>query len=677
MSSPVYKQLYPHLFSPLTVGGATFKNRIFVAPTHTPFSAGVNNLMTPEGMRYYGGFAKGGAGAVHIGESLLDRVNSAAHDSHLNIIDEECLKTYNTYNEYCHIFGAKTSIEFNHSGHFAMPAFGDGRDPMSAMDMDMPSGVHVRAMNEDDMDYVAHIYCKAANMAKRAGFDMVLLHYGHGWLMGGFLSPILNKRTDKYGGSVENRMRFPLMVLERVRKTVGKDFLIEVRLSGDECVPEGIQIEDTIENVRMLQDYASIVHISTGNRFVPFSRAIMHPTHFIEEGHNVHLAARVKNTPDIHIPIGTLGGIDTPEFAEKVLAEGKADYVLMARGWIADPDWANKARCGKAEDIRPCIRCMHCLDIPLGKRNTSLHNIADIFDEFPTTTRRAECAVNVYHGNGQCRLDLPPAKSKKKVVVIGGGVAGLNAALTACERGHEVVLFEKSDTLGGQLSIYAPAMWFKIDNMERYRRYLEIQVRKAAIRLHLGEEATPERVAAESPDAVIVAVGAQPLLPPIPGLNAPHVFTAMNILGHEKEKLPGIRTAVIGGGMVGCEVALQLSHLGYTVDIVEMAPMLAPDGIYTERVHTLHLMDNDPNITSHVSTRCVEIEKDKIVVETSEGVETIRADAVIICTGMKSLDEEARQFDDLAFDVIHVGDCKKVGTVADATAAGYDAAAVL
>lgn len=677
MSSPVYKQLYPNLFSPLTIGNATFKNRIFVAPTHTPFSAGVNNLLTPEGLRYYGGFAKGGAGAVHMGESLLDRVNSAAHDSHLNIIDEECLKAYNTYNEYCHIFGAKTSIEFNHSGHFAMPGFGNGSDPMSAMERTMPSGVHVRAMNEDDMDYVAHIYCKAANMAKRAGFDMILLHYGHGWLMGGFLSPILNQRTDKYGGSVENRMRFPLMVIERVRKVVGKDFLIEVRLSGDECVPEGIKIEDTIENVRMIQDYASLIHISTGNRFVPFSRAIMHPTHFIEEGHNVHLAAQVKNTPDIHIPIGTLGGIDTPEFAEKALAEGKADYILMARGWIADPDWANKARCGRSEDIRPCIRCMHCLDIPLGKRNTSVHNIADIFDEYPTTTRRAECAVNVYHGNGQCRLDLPPAGSKKKVVVIGGGVAGLNAAITAASRGHEVTLFEKSDVLGGQLATYAPAMWFKADNMERYRRYLEIQLRKAAIRLRLGEEATPERVAAETPDAVIVAVGAIPIRPAIPGLDRSNVFTAMEILGQEREKLGNGRIAIVGGGMVGCEVALQLSHLGYAADLVEMAPILAPDGIYTERVHTMYLLDNDPRITVHTSTRCLEINDEGLVVETPKGSSVLPADAVVICAGMKPMSDEARRFDGLAFDVIHAGDCRKVGTVADATASGYDAAAVL
>lgn len=253
----------------------------------------------------------------------------------------------------------------------------------------------------------------------------------------------------------------------------------------------------------------------------------------------------------------------------------------------------------------------------------------------------------------------------------------MNAALTACERGHEVVLFEKSDTLGGQLSTYAPAMWFKIDNMERYRRYLEIQVRKAAIRLHLGEEATPERVAAEAPDAVIVAVGAQPLLPPIPGIDAPHVFNAMDILGHEKETLGDSHVAIVGGGMVGCEVALQLSHLGYTVDIVEMAPILAPDGIYTERVHTMYLMENDPNITSHVSSRCMEINAEGLVVESPEGKRSIPAGTVVICAGMKPLSEEARRFDDLAFDVLYVGDCRKVGTVSDATAAGFDAAVVL
>lgn len=665
-----WDDLYPHLFSPLKIGKHTIKNRVFVAPTHIPRAAGLQNILSPAGMAHFGSFARGGAGVVHIGETLLDRRNSAVHDSHINVIDEECLKGFHDYTEYVHIFGGKASIEFNHSGHFATPEIGDGSQPMSASAMRMPSGVEVREMNEDDMEYVAHIYCKAANMVKRGGFDMILMHLAHGWLMGGFLSPILNKRTDKYGGSVENRMRFPLMVLERVRKTVGQDFLIEVRLNGDECVPEGIRIEDAIENVRMLQDYADLVHISTGNRFIPHTRAIIHPTHFIEEGHNVHLATAVKKAGDIRIPVGALGGIDSPEFAENVIAEGLADYILMARGWIADPDWANKARAGRAEDIRPCIRCLRCLDIPLGKRNVSVHNLMDIFDEFPTTTRRADCSVNMFFGCGQSRLNVPAATEKKKVVVVGGGPAGMVAALSAARRGHEVILMEKTGELGGQLH-YARHVWFKKD-MERYRAYLERQVRKADIDLRLNTLATPKRVYALGPDAVIVAIGAESLIPRIPGVDLPHVHAALDIFGNEQ--VLGKKVAVIGGGLVGCETALHLAHEGREVVIVEMADIMAPDGIYTERLHTLQMMDENPAITICTSTTCMAILPNGIMARDKEGAERlIEADSVVLCAGMKSLAEQRDDYENVAFDVISVGDCLKVGTVSSASSTGFDA----
>lgn len=668
-----YDQLYPNLFSPMTVGKTEFKNRIFVAPTHTSFSAGLNNLFTPEGMKHFGNFAKGGAGLVHIGETLLDRKTSAAHDSHLNMIDEETLKRFNTYNQYCHIFRAKTSIEFNHSGHFASPEVGDGSAPMTATARKMPSGVEAREMNEDDMEYVAHIYAKAANMAKRAGFDMALLHFGHGWLMGGFLSPILNQRKDKYGGNVENRMRFPRMVAERVRKAVGKDFLLEVRLTGDDCHPGGIVIEDTIENVKMLEDIVDLAHISVGNRFIPISRAIMHPTHFIEEGHNVPLAAIVKKA-GVKIPIGTLGGINTPEFAEKCLAEGFADYVLMARSWIADPNWANKARQGKSEDITPCIRCMRCLDIPLGKRNTSTHNLSDIHDEFPQTTRRSNCSVNVFHGNGQCRSDFPPAEKSKKVVVVGGGIAGMNAAINACNRGHEVILMEKDDSLGGQIH-YAKHVWFKTD-MERYRQYLELQVKKLNIQLLLGCEATPQSIESYMPDAVIVAVGAEPIIPNIPGVDNDNVYHCLDFFGDE-EKL-GKNVVIIGAGMVGCESALHLSSKGISSTLIEMADVLAPDGVYTERLHTVDFIEKDPLITSRTQTKCVKIEKNAVIVESANSKqEAIQADSVILAVGMRSLASIRDSFKGCAFDVICVGDCEKVGTVSAATATGYDAALCL
>jgi 2,4-dienoyl-CoA reductase-like NADH-dependent reductase (Old Yellow Enzyme family)/thioredoxin reductase len=670
MSEQPYTQLYPHLFSPMKVGNTVFKNRVFTAPSHLPISIDQNGFLTKEGMTYYGNFAKGGSAAVHMGEVIMDRHNSLAHEDHLNLVDENTLQTLNTFNEYAHIFGAKTSVELNHSGQFAMPQFGDGTDPMGPVEMNMPSGTHVRQMNEEDMAYVAKIYAKAANMAKRGGCDMVCMHYGHGWLMGAFLSPLVNTRTDEYGGSLENRMRFPRMVLEEVRKAVGKDFVIELRISGDEYTPGGIVIDDAIAYVKMVEDLVDLVHFSAGNRLYPETRAIMHPSHFLEEGHNVHLAAKAK-AAGIKIPVGAIGSIQDPAYAEQILAEGKADYILMARGWIADNDWANKARAGKADDIRPCIKCFRCMDLAGGKRTVSRHNLADYLTEFPTVTRRTECSVNPLHGNAMCKIDFPAPKAVKKVAVVGGGPAGMVAAITAAERGHEVVLFEASDCLGGQMH-YAKHVWFKKD-MELYRQYLIRQVKKAKIDVRMNTKATPELLSTLQPDAVIVAVGAEPLIPRIPGADGSNVMAAIDCYG--KEDQLGNSVVLVGGGMVGCETALHLSSKGKKVTLVEMLDVLAPDGIYTERLHTMEYIAKDPNITVYTDTRCVEINASGAVVSDETGAQRqIEADSVVLSAGMKSLADLRDTFNGTAFDVIPVGDCAKVGTISSATMTAYNAA---
>lgn len=670
MSEKPYELKYPHLFSPLKVGKHVFKNRVFLAPTHLPITIDQDGFLTKEGHTYYGNMAKGGCATVHMGEVIMDRTNSLAHEDHLNMVDENTLQTMNTFNEYCHIFGAKTAVELNHSGHFAMPQFGDGSDPMGPIERDMPAGTHVRAMNEEDMAYVCKVYAKAANMAKRCGCDMVCMHMGHGWLLGSFLSPLTNTRTDEYGGNNENRMRFPRMVLEAVRNAVGPDFIIEARLSGEDCVPGGIEIDDSIAYVKMIEDLVDLVHFSAGNRLYPETRAIMHPSHFLEEGHNVHLAAKAKQS-GIKIPIGALGAIQNPDFAEQALANGYCDYILMARGLVADNDWANKARAGKAEDIRPCIKCFRCMDLAGGKRTVSRHNLADYLTEFPTVTRRVECSVNPLHGNAQCKLDFPAAKCAKKVAVVGGGPAGMMAAITAADRGHEVILFEKADKLGGQMH-YAKHVWFKVD-MEAYRNYLICQVNKRNIDLRLNTEATPELLKTLGLDAVIVAVGAVPFVPNIPGVDSDKVWTAIDAFGNE-DKL-GDNVVLIGGGMVGCETALHLSSKGKKVTLIEMLDVLAPDGIYTERLHTVYYLNNDENITIMTETRCMEVTAEGVVVKGENGeLSTILADSVILSAGMKALEAERDQFSGLAYDVINIGDCLKVGTISSATATAYNAA---
>ena len=242
--------------------------------------------------------------------------------------------------------GARTSLELNHAGHFAIPAFNDGHTPpMSATARKMPNGNLVREMTEEDMDYVADIYANAIHMAWRGGFDMACLHYGHGWLFGGWMSPLLNQRTDRHGGSLENRVRFPRMVLERIRKKVGDNILLELRLSGSELTPGGLEIEDTIEIIKMMEDLVDLVHISSGTRWNASTRGDMHPTCFVDPGHTAPMAQKVKEA-GIKIPVGCVGGVNTPELAEKILSEGMADYVLMARPWVADPEWANKVRSG-------------------------------------------------------------------------------------------------------------------------------------------------------------------------------------------------------------------------------------------------------------------------------------------------------------------------------------------
>lgn len=665
------QKAYPHLFSPMIIKGKYFKNRIITAPTHHSFAVDPDNNLNMFGVKAWGDRAKGGAAAVTIGEGKLDKLNSCAHSGHVNCCDEIALQRLHFFTDYVHTYGALASIEFNHSGQFALPEYNPQHlGPMGASAITMPNGLKVKEMDEADMEQVADSYAYACSIAKRAGFDMVLLHFAHGWLMGGFLSPLVNKRTDEYGGSIENRCRFPLMVLKRIRAVVGDDFVLECRISGDELTPGGIVIDDAIEMLKIFEPYIDLAHISCGTRLNAVTRAIMHPSHFItDHAHNRAMARKAKAS-GLKIPIGTVGAVTDPALCDQMIAYGDCDYVVMARSVIADPEWANKARAGKAEDIRPCIRCFRCLDVAIGRVNTSTNAV---LEDFSKSTRKSECSVNPLFGHPSWKDQYPPAAVKKKIVIVGGGPGGMQAALEAAERGHDVVLFEKNEKLGGQL-FYADYVWFKND-MKRYREYLIRQVGKARIDVRLNTIAIPSIVEQENPDTVIVATGADPLIPSIPGVEKENVIAAVDLYGHENEI--GDSVVIIGGGMVGCETALHLTANGKTVELVEMGDMLAPEGIFTERIHTLDYMEKDEKLAYHTNTRCEEITNEGAVVVDENGEKRlIQAETIVLAAGMKARSVDRESFRNTAFDVIAIGDCVKPRTVHDAVAEGFNAALI-
>ena len=559
-----YECRYPHLFSPITIRGKVLKNRIVSSP-HSGgpnlYRAGDNGLsnLTETAALYFGNVARGGAAVVNTGHLGVDpRFTLGANAERFNFFGEEIIHDHqlpvmHMMTDLIHAYGSLASIELNHPGHFGDPV-GDQKNLLGPVDVDMSNkatmagGKNVVGMDETEMNRVADYFANAALIGKRGGFDMVNIHAAHNWLLGEFFSPIENTRTDQYGGSVENRCRFPLMVLRRIREAVGDDMIISMRFSATEHMKSGITLEDAVKTIEIMQDAADIVQCSVGMIHNEFTEGNTLPMQYMKRGCNVPFAEEIRK--HVHIPIETVGGINEPEMAEEIIASGKADLVAMARSIIADPDWGIKAKEGRPEDIRPCIRCLRCLNY----------------------SRRPQTGTSICTVNPRRIIHTPlPAVGafdpRKKVVIIGGGAAGLQAAQEIGKCGHQVVLLEKSGKLGGRLE-FADHMDFKRD-IKRYRQYLITQVEKLDnVEVRLNTEATPELVASECPDAVIVAIGADNFLPKIPGRENKNVIHSSDLFTHVDEL--GEKIVVVGGGQVGCEQTVWLQTLGKQVDVVEM-----------------------------------------------------------------------------------------------------------
>jgi 2,4-dienoyl-CoA reductase-like NADH-dependent reductase (Old Yellow Enzyme family)/thioredoxin reductase len=638
---------YPKLFEPMTIKTTTFKNRLFSAPNMCSWTT-TDQRPDDNFIKWIETKAAGGVAQVTVAGGMVD-ADICELGGGFWIPGRRLQPRMTELVKAIHQHNCVASLELCHGGG-SYPVDKFGRNPVAPSAYVRWDGQQVDEITVERMNEIADHYAEYAKVAQICGFDGVMLHGAHGWGLAQFMSDEFNKRTDEYGGCMENRARFPLMVINRVREACGDNFLIEYRISGDEFCPQtgGHTLEDTIEFLKYIDDAVDIIHVSAGRDSTDDGAVITHPTIFRKNGCNAYLAAEIKK--HVKSPVVTLGAINTPELAEEILENGGADFIAGARTFIADPAFANKARRGHADDIIPCIRCLSCL--------TGLQE-----------TDAANCSVNprTYR---EARLASQPEPSEKlDVIVVGGGAGGMQAAVTASERGHNVTLIEKTDKLGGTIN-FTDHDELKVD-LRRFKNYLVNQVNKHNIKVMYNTEATPELINQLAPDALIVAAGSTPIKPRIPGLDeyARHVLTVYNDLDSVGKKV-----VMVGGGLAGCETGIFLAELGHEVEIVEMLPELARDANWMSQEGMKVPMEKY-HIGVHTSSTCLEVLPNGVRVKNPDGSESIlEADSVIYGLGMRANSATVEALRDCADEFVAVGDCVRARKVPNAVHEGYFAA---
>lgn len=607
------------LFTPFRLGNLELKNRLVMSPLGL-------SLETVESYFHYClARARGGAGLIILGGNIFQPCSGVMpdifHPAHGELLERLAGEV--------HAQGCKFGIQFVHIGRqtsmktMGIPPVAPSPIPDPVF-REMPE-----VISREGIKALVERFAEAALRAKQLGFDLVEIHAAHGYLLSSFLSPHANQRTDEYGGDAEGRARILLEVIGRIREEVGTDFTLGCRFNGADNYPGGVTTEESKVTARLLEE-AGIDYLSVSAGVYGASTVIIAPF-YAPVGCYVPLAAEVKKV--VRVPVIAVGRINDPWLAEEILASGKADLIAMGRALLADPDLPNKAARGEFDEIRPCLSCNKgCLRfIDTGK---------------PTT-----CVVNPELGR-ESEMALVPAVDLRRVLVVGGGLAGLECARVAAARGHEVALYEEDEELGGQW-LLASAAPYK-EHFSQLTSYLVRQSRKLGVRLELGKRATGEVVAAEKPDVVVIATGAEPVLPNIPGAEREHVLQAWDVLAGRVQT--GEQVLVVGGNAVGLETAHFLAVRGKRVTVAEMLGYVGADMVPTVRFHLQRKL-SEAGVRLCPETKVMSIEADRVVVTTKDGEQSWEGfDTVVLAVGAKSRNGLRERIKGVVPEIYVIGD---------------------
>lgn len=660
------KKDYPNIFKPITVNRTTFKNRVVMTPMGTNYGE-PDGQMSYQHINYYRLRAKGGTGLIIVENANVDFPTGSNGTSQIRIDHDSFMPRLYKLTDTIHDEGGMVAIQINHAGASASSAR-TGVQPVSASNVpSKDGGEEPRPLTKEEMEVIVKKYGEAAKRAVTAGFDAVEVHCGHSYLISQFLSPIYNKRTDEFGGSLENRARFGRMVLEEVRKQVGPFTPILCRISADEMLPGGNTLEDCLEYLQYFDEFVDVYNVSAGlNQSLQYQI----DSNCYADGWRSYMAKAVKEK--YGKPVITMGNIRSPKVANEILERGDADFIGIGRGLIADPDWVNKAEFGCEDDIRKCISCnIGCAGNRIGNN------------------RPIRCTVNpaVLEGEEYKKLKVNKACN---VVVIGGGTTGMEAACTAAEVGCSVFLIEKADHLGG-LAVEIS----KFPDKNRLRDFPDYLERRMA-KLHnlhtfLSTEATPEFVKSLNPDVIVNATGSLPLILPIPGLKenvnkeggkVKTVLGVIDNLPNYPEDLTGKKAVIVGGGAVGLDVVEYFAPKGADTTVIEMMPAIGAGLDPITKVSIADLMKKY-DVHQRPSTALQEVKPDCFVVKNPNGeIEEVPFDYGCICMGLKSnnpvLDMLNEEFgEDGTIEIMNIGDSKRQRRIIDGTEEGRNIIRVL